>query len=110
MRHGGHIQVFSAECFEKMAADCGLPVIRRRWTYHGLLQALDLTYFSWLDIRAPVTGSVDDMAVGRGGAVGAFMEAGAMSVSTLAWSEARLLRVLPGGCGHFTCACAPDGS
>jgi hypothetical protein len=24
-------------------------------------------------------------------------------VATVAWAEARLLRGLPGGCGHFTC-------
>ena len=104
VRHGGHIQIFSARRFEALAAGCGLPVTRTRWSYHFLLQALDLAYFSWLDMRGPVSGSVEDMAAERRGVGGAVMRAGAATVSTLAWSEARLLRSLPGGCGHFTCA------
>ena len=103
VRHGGHIQVFSAARFESMAAECGLPVIRRRWSYHVLLQVLDILYFSWLDMRGPVGGSVEDMAAGRRGVVGALMRWSAMSVATMAWGEARLLRRFPGGCGHFTC-------
>ncbi len=102
VRHGGHIQIFSAERFERMARAAGLEVTRRRWSYHGLLQVLDLAYFSWLDRRGPVSGSVEDMAAERRGPAGWVMRAGAMTVSTLAWSEARLLRGLPGGCGHFT--------
>jgi hypothetical protein len=35
--------------------------------------------------------------------VGAMMRAASMAVACLAWGEARLLRALPGGCGHFTC-------
>src|SRR5262249_35821433 len=62
VRHGGHIQVFSAERFRAMAASCGLPVTRTRWSYHGLLQVLDLAYFTWLDVRGPVSGSVEDMS------------------------------------------------
>jgi SAM-dependent methyltransferase len=103
VRHGGHVQVFSAARFESMAAECGLPVIRRRWSYHVLLQVLDILYFSWLDLRGPVTGSVEDMAAGRSGLVGRLMRLAAGSVATVAWGEARLLRGLPGGCGHFTC-------
>jgi SAM-dependent methyltransferase len=103
VRHGGHIQIFSADRFEKMARSAGLEVTRRRWSYHGLLQVLDLAYFSWLDRRGPVSGSVEDMAAERRGLAGGVMRAGSMTVSTLAWSEARLLRGLPGGCGHFTC-------
>jgi SAM-dependent methyltransferase len=103
VRHGGHIQLFSATRFELMSADCGLPVVRRRWSYHVLLQLLDVLYFSWLDWRGPVSGSVEDMAAGRGGVVGAGMRMGSMTVASLAWGEARLLRWLPGGCGHFTC-------
>jgi len=104
VRHGGHIQVFSAPRFGRMATQCGLPVTRSRWSYHALLQVLDILYFSWLDMRGPVDGSVEDMAAGRGGVVGALMRWSAMSVATIAWGEARLLRGLPGGCGHFTCA------
>ena len=101
--HGGHIQIFSADRFEQLARGAGLEVTRRRWSYHGLLQVLDLAYFSWLDWRGPVSGSVEDMAAERRGLAGRVMRAGSMTVSTLAWSEARLLRGLPGGCGHFTC-------
>ncbi len=103
VRHGGHIQVFSAERFSKMAAACGLPVVRTRWSYHGLLQVLDVAYFSWLDRRGPVSGSVEDMAVARRGVGGAMMRAASATVATAAWYEARALRSLPGGCGHFTC-------
>ncbi len=103
VRHGGHIQLFSASRFESMAAACGLPVVETRWSYHVLLQVLDLVYFSWLDLRGPVSGSVEDMASSRPGVLGAAMRGASMTIATLAWGEARLLRALPGGCGHFTC-------
>lgn len=103
VRHGGHIQVFSAERFAGLAAFCGLPVAATRWSYHVLLQVLDILYFSWLDWRGPVTGSVEDMAAARPGFMGALMRAASMMVASLAWGEARLLGALPGGCGHFTC-------
>jgi SAM-dependent methyltransferase len=103
LRHGGHIQIFSAERFRDLAASCGLDVTRTRWSYHGLLQVLDLAYFSWLDRRGPVSGSVEDMSVARGGVTGALMRGANRAVATTAWAEARLLRGLPGGCGHFTC-------
>jgi SAM-dependent methyltransferase len=103
IHHAGHIQIFSAARFESMAAARGLPVSRTRWSYHALLQVLDVAYFSWLDWRGPVRGSVEDMAVSRPGAVGGLMRGATMTVASVAWSEARLLRALPGGCGHFTC-------
>ncbi|HLZ95141.1 MAG TPA: class I SAM-dependent methyltransferase [Candidatus Dormibacteraeota bacterium] len=103
VRHGGHIQIFSAARFESMAAENRLPVVRRRWSYHALLQALDVAYFSWLERRGPVTGSVEDMAAARRGVAGAAMRLASASVATAAWYEARALRALPGGCGHFTC-------
>jgi SAM-dependent methyltransferase len=103
VRHGGHIQIFSAQRFRTMSSACGLKVIRTRWSYHVLLQVLDVLYFSWLDVRGPVTGSVEDMSTSRTGVVGGVMRLAARSVATLSWSEARLLRALPGGCGHFTC-------
>jgi len=103
VRHGGHIQLFSATRFEAMAGAAGLPVVRSRWSYHFLLQVLDLLYFSWLDLRGPVSGSVEDMAAGRHGVLGSAMRGSSMTVATLAWGEARLMRALPGGCGHFTC-------
>jgi 2-polyprenyl-3-methyl-5-hydroxy-6-metoxy-1,4-benzoquinol methylase len=103
VRHAGHIQIFSADRFTRMAEACGLRVVRTRWSYHLLLQALDLAYFSWLDRRRPVTGSVEDMSAARGGVVGRLMRAASRSVASAAWTEARVLRALPGGCGHFTC-------
>jgi len=103
VRHGGHIQIFSAARYEAMAAACGLKVVRRRWSYHFLLQVLDLLYFSWLDMRGPVSGSVEDMAAVRRGVGGVLMRNAASVVACLAWAEARVLRALPGGCGHFTC-------
>ncbi len=103
VRHGGHIQIFSARRFTEMAEAHELRVVRTRWSYHVLLQVLDLAYFSMLDWRGPVRGSVEDMAAERRGPVGTVMRAGAATVATTAWAEARLLRGLPGGCGHFTC-------
>ena len=103
VRHGGHIQIFSADRFRAVAASAGLPVIRTRWSYHLTLQVLDLLYFSWLDVRGPVSGSVEDMSAQRRGVVGRVMRAVSRAVATIAWGEARLLRALPGGCGHFTC-------
>ena len=103
VRHGGHIQIFSADRFRAMAAGCGLPVTRTRWSYHVTLQVLDLLYFTWLDWRGPVAGSVEDMSAARGGVTGRLMRGVSRVVATTAWGEARLLRGLPGGCGHFTC-------
>lgn len=110
VRHGGHIQIFSADRFRTMAAACGLPVLRTRWSYHALLQVLDVIYFSWLDIRGPVSGSVEDMSSSRTGLVGGAMRLAAKTVASTSWAEARLLRALPGGCGHFTCEKAPTSS
>jgi SAM-dependent methyltransferase len=103
VRHGGHIQIFSVERFRAMASVCGLPVVRSRWSYHVLLQALDLLYFSWLDLRGAVAGSVEDMSSSRRGVLGMLMRTATRAIATTAWTEARLLRALPGGCGHFTC-------
>jgi SAM-dependent methyltransferase len=104
VRHGGHIQIFSSDRFKEMATASRLPVKRTRWSYHILLQVLDVLYFSWLDWRGPVAGSVEDMAVSRRGFVGVLMRLATMAVASVAWGEARILRGLPGGCGHFTCA------
>jgi SAM-dependent methyltransferase len=101
VRQCGHIEIFSASRFRSMAASHALPVATTRWSYHFLLQCLDILYFSWLDRRGPVAGSVEDMAVARSGLSGALMRSVTMSVACLAWVEARLLRALPGGCGHF---------
>lgn len=106
-RQGGHIQFFSADQFTVLARTCGLNVVRSRWSYHLLLQVLDLLYFSWLDWHGPVGGSVEDLAASRRGLTGPLMRTIAKVVATLAWAEARLLRFLPGGCGHFTCVATP---
>ena len=103
VRHAGHIQIFSASKFESMAVAAGLRLERRRWSYHVLLQVADVLYFSWLDRRGPVSGSVEDMAASRRGVAGASMRVVTSSVASAAWAEARLLRAVPGGCGHFTC-------
>jgi SAM-dependent methyltransferase len=110
VRHGGHIQIFSAERFRSMASSAGLPVVRTRWSYHFLLQALDLAYFSWLDLRGPVSGSVEDMSASRRGVVGSLMRGVSRAVASAAWAEARVLRAVPGGCGHFTCERRPVSS
>lgn len=103
VRHGGHIQIFSADRFRSVAASCGLPVTRDRWSYHALLQVLDIMYFSWLDMRGPVSGSVEDMSTSRSGIAGRLMRATSRAVASTAWAEARVLRAMPGGCGHFSC-------
>jgi SAM-dependent methyltransferase len=103
VQHGGHIQIFSASRFESMASAAGLRLERRRWSYHLLLQVLDLAYFTWLDWRGPVSGSVEDLAASRRGVSGAAIRFVTATVAGAAWAEARLLRALPGGCGHFTC-------
>lgn len=103
VRHGGHIQIFSADRFSGLASFCGLPVRATRWSHHFLMQVVDILYFSWLDWRGPVSGSVEDLAANRPGLVGALMRAASSAVACLGWGEARLLLELPGGCGHFTC-------
>ena len=90
VRHGGHIQIFSAARFESMANAAGLRLERRRWSYHGLLQVADVLYFSWLDRRGPVSGSVEDMAVSRRGVVGERDAIGNGFIASVAWTEARL--------------------
>src|SRR5207302_9391526 len=97
VRHCGHIQTYSADRFRAMAAACGLPVTRTRWSYHLTLQVLDLLYFSWLDLRGPVSGSVEDLSAARGGLAGRVMRGASKAVATTAWAEARALRALPGG-------------
>jgi SAM-dependent methyltransferase len=103
VRHGGHIQIFSSNRFKAMANASGLPVTRTRWSYHALLQIVDILYFSWLDRRGPVAGSMEDIAASRRGFAGALMRWVTMAVATIGWAEARLLRAFSGGCGHFTC-------
>src|SRR6266550_2788563 len=84
VRHGGHIQIFSAARFRELAASCRLPVTRTRWSYHVTLQVLDLLYLSWLDLRGPVSGSVEDMSASRGGVMGRLMRGVSTAVATTA--------------------------
>src|SRR5260370_27779655 len=84
-----------------MASACGLRVVRPRWRYHGFLQVLDVAYFSWLDWRGPVTGSVEDMSASRRGMVGHLMRAASRIVASAAWGEAPPLRAPPRGFGLF---------
>src|SRR5438309_6934354 len=99
VRHGGHIQIFSAGRFRAMAAACHLPVSRTRWSYHLTLQVLDLLYFSWLDLRGPVSGSVEDMSVARRGVAGGVMRGVSRVVAATASGEARVLGGLLGRWG-----------
>jgi len=101
-RHTGHVHAFSAGAYRDLAAACGLPVRRTRWSHHLLLQAGDLAWFAWLDRRGPVPGSVEDLAAARPGWGGGAVRALVAAAAALGWFEARLLRALPGGCGHFT--------
>lgn len=103
VRHCGHTQIFSADRFRAVASACNLPVARSRWSYHLLLQVLDLLYFSWLDVRGPVSGSIEDISGSRRGVLGGMMRIAAKFVACIAWGEASLLHALPGGCAHFTC-------
>ena len=103
VRHAGHIRMFSADSFRADAAANNLRVTRSRWSYHFLLQVLDLAYFSWLDWHGPVHGSVEDMSVSRHGLFGVAIRSVVKAVACLAWVEARVFQALPGGCGHFSC-------
>lgn len=103
VRHGGHIQIFSEASFRELAFSCGLPVVRTRWSYHALLQVADIAYFSWLDWRGHVSGSVEDISSSRQGVVGVAMRLTTRVIASLSWAEARTLRAVPGGCGHFSC-------
>jgi SAM-dependent methyltransferase len=101
-RHTGHVQAFSARAYRDLAAACGLPVTRTRWSYHLLFQLGDLAYYSWLDRRGPAQGSIEDTAARCPGPAGGALRALVVVAAALGWFEARLLRALPGGCGHFT--------
>jgi len=101
-RHTGHIQAFSARSYRELTDACGLPVRRARWSYHLLYQVGDLLYYTWLDRRGRMPGSIEDMAAGRRGWTGGALRAAVATAARLGWFEARLLRALPGGCGHFT--------
>ena len=103
VHHCGHLHFFSERSFRELAAAAGLPVRRVRWSFHPLFQAVDVAYFSLLELRGPVGTSVEDFVAGRRGAKGALLRAGKSALSMLGWYESRLLAPLAGGTGHFDC-------
>jgi len=102
VRHGGHVQLFDSSRYLGMAAAAGLPVVRRRWSYHHLFSLIDVLFFLLADLRGPLSSSVEDAVADRRGLAGAPLRALKGLVASLGWYEARLLRGLPGACGHFT--------
>jgi SAM-dependent methyltransferase len=103
VNHCGHIQFFSDSTYAAMAAGTGLPVRRARWSFHPLFALIDVAYFSLLELRGPVHRSVEDYLAGRPRGWGTAMRLAKGAISSVGWYESRLLRRLPGGCGHFTC-------
>jgi SAM-dependent methyltransferase len=103
LRCGGHIQLFDDSRFRAMAQMVGLPVKRVRWSYHPLFALIDVAYFTWLEWHGPVSSSVEDyLSEGRHRA-GPLLRLAKNLIVSLGWYESRLLRWLPGACGHFTC-------
>ena len=105
LRHGGHIQAFSDRDIRELLAEAGLRLVRVRWSYHHLFAMLDVAYFTYLDLRGPVSSSVEDYVVGRGG----WRSVVWAIVTGMGWYEARLFRWMKGGCGHFTSVKAVAG-
>jgi SAM-dependent methyltransferase len=103
LRHGGHIQAFTDEDIKGLLAGSGLELVRVRWSYHHLFAMFDVAYFTFLDLRGPVSSSVEDYVVGRGGWISAPMRAAWAAITSVGWYESRLFRGMKGGCGHFTC-------
>jgi SAM-dependent methyltransferase len=101
-RHSGHVQAFDATAFRTMAEAAGLPVRRVRWSFHPLFALVDVLYYRWLDIRGPVSGSVEDMLAHRTGLAAFALTLLKRVVASAGWYESRVLRWLPGACGHFT--------
>jgi SAM-dependent methyltransferase len=102
LRHGGHVQLFDSRRYETRAAASGLPVVRRRWSYHHLFSLIDVLFFVLADLRGPLKTSVEDAVAARGGLLGHPLRALKGLVAAMGWYEARLFRGLPGACGHFT--------
>jgi len=100
-RHSGHIQAFDRAGFRRMAGSVGLPVQRVRWSFHPLFALIDVLYYCWLDLRGPVGHSVEDMVADHPDQPALRRLKGI--IASIGWYESRLLRRLPGACGHFTC-------
>jgi SAM-dependent methyltransferase len=99
----GHVQVFSENDFQRLAAETSLPVIRVRWSYHHVFSLIDVIYFSYLQRRGGVSTSVADYVSTRRGWSAAPLRTAWSAVSALGWAEARTFRWMRGACGHFTC-------
>jgi SAM-dependent methyltransferase len=102
-RHSGHIQAFDARAFRTMAGEVGLPVHGVRWSFHPLFALVDVLYYRWLDLRGPVSGSVEDTLARRKGLTARALTVLKGAVASAGWYESRLLQWVPGACGHFTC-------
>ena len=85
-----------------MAAASGLPVVRRRWSYHHLFSMIDVLFFVLADLRGPLASSVEDAVAGTPGLLGHSLRGLKGMVAALGWYEARLFRDRTGACGHFT--------
>jgi SAM-dependent methyltransferase len=102
LHHGGHIQLFDSRRYLAMAGDAGVPVVRTRWSYHHLFSLVDVIFFVLADLRGPLSTSVEEAVATRQGLFGHPLRALKALVAGLGWYEARLLRRLPGACGHFS--------
>ncbi len=103
LRHGGHIQAFSDSDVRYLLDEAGLELVRVRWSYHHLFALFDVLYFTFLDLRGPVSSSVEDYVVGRAGWHSLPLRAIWALITATGWYESRAFRWMKGGCGHFTC-------
>jgi SAM-dependent methyltransferase len=103
VNHCGHIQTFCSQTYTALAASAGLTVRRVRWSFHPLFSLVDVAYFSLLELRGPVHCCLEDYVAGRREGLGVLLRLAKSVVCSLGWYESRLLRWLPGACGHFTC-------
>jgi ubiquinone/menaquinone biosynthesis C-methylase UbiE len=103
LRHGGHIQAFSDRDIRELLDEAGFELMRVRWSYHHLFALFDVVYFTFLDLRGPVSSSVEDFVVGRSGWMSRPLRVVWATVTAMGWYEARAFRWMKGGCGHFTC-------
>src|SRR2546429_6599127 len=101
--HCGQGQFFDDRRCASMAAAAGLPVRRVRWSFHPVFALIDVAYFSLLELRGPVHRSVEDYLAEASGPLAPPLRAAKGLVSAVGWYESRLLRSVPGGCGHFAC-------
>ncbi len=101
-RHCGHIQLFDERRYRAMAEAAGLPVRRVRWSFHPLFALIDVAYFCYRDLRAPVEHSVEDHLARRRDPLAPILHLAKNLISSIGWYESRLLKDFPGACGHFT--------